>query len=447
MAVMEELALSKSAVEDALECRSEPAWMREKRFQAWRFYETIPMPSGQEEEWRRTSLQNLKIRDITPLYLFPSGLKADVSEVQPASGFLRDIMARNGDEQKPVLLQQNGQTVYCFLPSAWKDKGVILLPLERAVNEYPDLVVNHFMKEGLRIKDDKFLALHGAFWAGGVFFYVPPKLNLDVPVEMYSYLDQAGAGSFPHNLIILDAGSQASFTEYYLSSAISGQIFHNGGDEVYLYPNAKLSYSTLQDWQDNLYNVSNFKVLMKRDSILDWMMGLTGSQISKAHYETVLQGEGADCQMHGMIFGTKRDHLDVFTLMEHVSPHTTANLFYKGVVRDRARAVFQGLIKIRKEASQTDSYLANKNLVLSNKARIDTMPRLEIDNNDVKASHGAAVGYVEDSELFYLMSRGIPRQDAERMMVDAFLGPLFNRISSERAREFWRSSINARLAN
>lgn len=447
MAVMEELNLSENMLQRVLETNSEPEWMRAKRMAAWEKYESLPMPSGQEEEWRRTSLKDLKADEIIPFTPGPRKTGASQSTVVPTSDLLKEVIRRNVTKQKPLLVQQNGETIYYSLPDAWKEKGVIFLPLEEAAIRYPDLVAGHFMKRGLQADEDKFLALHGALWGGGLFLYVPPKVALDESMEIYFYLDRLKGGSFPHNLVVLDSQSQATFVEYYLSAPLEGQIFHDGGAELYLYPHARLSYAVLHDWQDNIFNVSNYRVLMERDSQLDWMVGLCGSRISKAHYETLLLGEGADCRMSGIMFGSKRNHLDVFTLMDHISPHTVANLLYKGVVRDRARAIFQGNIKIRREALQTDSYLANRNLVLSNRARVDTMPRLEIDNNDVRASHGASVGYVEESEIFYLMSRGIPRKEAEKMIVEAFLGPLFNKISSNAAREFWQAGIEARLGN
>jgi Fe-S cluster assembly protein SufD len=241
-------------------------------------------------------------------------------------------------------------------------------------------------------------------------------------------MDSSRAVAAPHNLIVLGANARATVVEELLGDSASETSFHCGATEAYLGPNSRLVFATLQDWGRQTYHYSNQRARLERGAELQWVQTVLGGRRVKTNSYFNLEGEGAQAFVHGFAFGDSTQHFDQHTLQRHVAGHTTSDLLIKVALRDRARSVYQGLIQVYEGAQGTDAYQANRNLVLSPKARADSIPGLEILANDVRCTHGATIGQLDEEQVYYLMARGLPRREAERLIVEGFFEPVLARI-------------------
>lgn len=230
-----------------------------------------------------------------------------------------------------------------------------------------------------------------------------------------------------------------------LSEPAEGAAFHCGGTEVFVGAGAKLTFASLQDWSRNVFHYSNARADLARDAELQWIQVMVGGRATKANAWFNLNGPGARAYVHGFMFGDQRQHFHLHTLQRHLQPNCTSDLLIKGCLKDKARSVYQGLIQVAEGAQKTDAYQANRNLLLSDQARADSIPGLEILANDVRCTHGATIGYVEPEHLYYLMARGLPRIEAQRLIVEAFFEPVLDRIPLEAVRDRLRDEIARKI--
>ena len=431
---------SREAVEALSRAKGEPDWALAARLRAWEIYEATPMPSLREEEWRRTSIRMLKLDQQEPFSAItpPATSLAEVPEAARAG------LSEEG--RAGLLVQHNSTTVYHTLDAALAAKGVIFTGLDEAVREHPDLLQRYLLTEAVPAEHDKFSALHAAFWSGGSFLYVPRNVVIETPIQARVYADAGAAAIFAHTLIVLETGAEAAFIDEFISPTAEGtQGFSDGGVELFTGAGAHLRYFSVQDWGRHVYHFNTQRLIADRDSTTNSLTILLGGKLTKSNVESSLRGEGAFSEMLGIYFGDGTQHFDQHTLQDHVMPNTTSDLLFKGVLRDRARQVFAGLIRVEPHAQKTNAYQANRNLLLSDKARVDTMPKLEIGANDVRCTHGATIGQVEPEYLFYLMSRGLSREEAERTIVEGFLDEIVQRIPLEEVRDRLADAIQAKM--
>jgi Fe-S cluster assembly protein SufD len=422
------------AVTDLVERRDEPDWMRERRVAAWQAYEQIPMPTRQDEEWRRTDLRGLRLDQMEPY--------------GPAGGAQASLLpnAERDEGLAGFLGLRDAKLVERQLAEEWAAKGVIFSDLATAVREHADVVRDHFMTRCVPPTDSKFAALHGAFWDNGTFLYVPRGVTISAPLRVVVSADTPGRASLPHTLIILAEGSQATFVEEVVSPDGAEQGFSSRVTEIFLGPAAQLNYANVQHWGRSVFDFHTERALLGKDSTLVLRSIEMGSQLSKGRVETIMQGPGSNARLVGLYFGDGRQHLDRYTLQDHVAPHATSDLLFKGVLTDHARSVYSGLIRVHPHAQKTDAYQQNRNLLLSRTARADSIPNLEIGANDVRCTHGATVGKVDEEELFYIMCRGLTRTDATRLIVEGFVDPQIEELPIAGLRESLRREIGARVA-
>jgi Fe-S cluster assembly protein SufD len=293
--------------------------------------------------------------------------------------------------------------------------------------------------------EDWYTAVGAAIRSGGAFVHVPDGVEAAVPMLVLHWIDGAGRLVTPRSLVALGRGSRATIVEEQLSEAGDGISFHDGGTEVFVGPEAKLVLATVQDWSRNVYHYSNARVRIDRDGELQWIQAALGSRMMKANSYFDLAGPGAQAYVHGFLFGDSRQHFHLHTLQRHRVDHTTSDLLIKCCLRDRARSVYQGLIQVSEGAQRTDAYQANRNLLLSDQARADSIPGLEILANDVRCTHGATIGHVDPEQMYYLMARGLPRAQAERLIVEGFFAPVLDRIPLEGVREQLRQVIQHKI--
>jgi Fe-S cluster assembly protein SufD len=414
-------ALNRAAVE-ALGS-DEPQWLRERRLAAWDVYESLPMPTTKLEEWRYTDLsRKLKLDDL--LFVKPAG-GAVARPDFPAR--LREAMDADR-EASGHLVEMDGAVVHTDLTEELSSQGVILMSLRQAVKEHPDLLEKHLATRALPAEEGKFQALNAALWTDGIVLVVPKDVRLELPVRVSRWASHPGAALFSRTLIIAEQGSQVSYVDEILSEDFEEQTFASSAVEVFAQDGAQVQYVSLQRMGENAFYMSAQRTLANRDSTLDTLNVNLGASIARVDLNAQLLGPGANSDMLGLYFADGKQHFDHNTSQDHVAPNTTSDLLYKGALDDESRAVFRGIIKVHKGAQRTDAYQTNRNLLLSEHARADSLPNLEIEADDVRCSHGATIGQLDAESLFYLMSRGLSREIAERLVVLGFLGEVLSRL-------------------
>ncbi len=400
---------------------NEPQWMLDLRLNAWEVYEETPMPTTNDEEWRRTTLRRLKLDQIGPSVNGDAALGVSIPE------FLGGQLTE--DEAGGNMLQIDGVVERYELSDSLKEQGVIFCDMHTAVQDYPELVQKYFMTKGVPVSEGKFAALHGAFWRGGTFLYVPKNTQAAAP--LHTVLWSASGKTFTHTLVVLETGSEAIFMDEYASADGQGQALHNGVIELLVGDNASLIYAGLQDFGRNMWQLNHERGRVGRDGKLDWVTSMMGTRLTKAFQTMELDQPGAWGRMSGIFFTNGRQHLDLDTQQNHNAEETVSDLLYKGALKGKSRTVWQGMIKALPDSQRINGFQANRNLMLDRTARADSIPGLEIMADDVICTHASAIGRLDEEELFYLMSRGIPRKIAVEMSVQGFFDPLMRRIPFE----------------
>ncbi len=402
----------------------EPEWMLRRRLEAFEIYESLPIPTIRDEAWRRTNIRRLKLDRIGPslngaghLPEMPTKVSRRLMEV-PAGG---------------ELVQVDGITRSYNLSDTLQEQGVIFCDMHQAVQEHGDLVQAHFMTRAVQPEEGKFAALHAAFWRGGTFLYVPAGVKAAAP--LHTSLWSASGKTFTHTLVVIDTGAEAVFSDEYGSAESKEQFLHNGVVELIVGDQASLTYVSLQEFGNNMWQFTHERARVGRDARLDWIMSIMGTGLSKQFQTVELDDRGGWARMSGLFFGDGRQHFDLDTQQNHNAADTTSDLLYKGAMKHKARSVWQGMIKALPGAQRIDGFQANRNLLLESSARADSIPGLEIEADDVRCTHASTIGKLDEEEIFYLMSRGIEREVALRMVVQGFFDPIMQRIPFEGVRE------------
>ena len=440
---------------------TEPQWMRKKRLEAYALYESLPMPHTTEDDvwrrtvdirtqdyWRRTRrhLRGFALEKYHPSAA-TNGAASGLSGLQPPS---------TSEETAGALVQVDGQCQHVSLSTALERKGVYFAHLHTALREREELLRSYFMTRAVTLETalksgnialhNKFDALHGAFWQGGYLLHVPKGLRVEVPLHVHIKMSEAQQADLSHTLIIAEAGSQVTILEDNLSTDNTTSGLHSGAVEIFAGQNANVTYVQVQHWNRHIWNFASHRAIVDRDAHLCWVTSAFGGRLSKVNQAVVLEGPGCNAQMLGLSFTDARQHLDVSTAQEHVSPHTSSDLLYRTVLKDRSQTAWGGNIYVYPEANHTDAYQKNDNLVLSERAHADTLPGLEIEAHEVRCTHGATAGKIDAEQVFYLMSRGIPYAQAERLIVDGFFEPVMERIPLESVQEELRALVTHKLA-
>ena len=414
-------AINRDAVE-AL-AASEPGWLRDRRLHAWAVYEETPFPTTKLEEWRYTDVS--KMLDLDALRLADDPHVPDDRAAFP----LNLVAAMDADrEATGHLVEVDGRVVHTDLAEALATRGVVLSSLREAVETRPELVEKYLATEALPAEEGKFQALNAALWSDGIFLYVPRGVQLDLPVRISRWVSDAGTAVFSRTLIVAEEGSRVSYVDEVLSDDLAAQSLVSSAVEVIAQDNAQVQYVSLQRLGRGAFHQSAQRTLASRDATLDTLNVSLGASVSRVDLNARLLGPGANSDMLGLYFGDSDQHFDHNTSQDHVADHASSDLLYKGALDDSSRSVFRGIIRVHPGAQGTDAYQTNRNLLLSKDARSDSLPNLEIEADDVRCSHGATVGHLNTEALFYLLSRGLPKEQAERLVVMGFLGEVMSRL-------------------
>ncbi|WP_422930641.1 Fe-S cluster assembly protein SufD [Singulisphaera sp. PoT] len=427
---------SESAFERVLKERDEPEWLRERRKQAFALLQNTPMPTSRDEEWRRTDIRGLKLANFAP-----------PERVEP-SAEAKDALAPSWNalstHYATGIEQINGVVTKKADPS--KLNGAIFVDLETAVREHPALLERFLLTECVSANSDAFSALHAAFWTGGTFLYVPKGVKVEAPIFSLVGLAREGRVDLEHTLIVLEDGAEATFVrETTGRDRGDDAALHVGAVEIFVGTGARLQFVNIQNWDLKTWHFSRERALVGRDATLQWTVGALGSRLAKVNQEVALTGQGAKAQVNGVMFTSGRQHLAYFTRQDHMAPNTNSDLLYKGGLKDSSRVVWKGMIRVEKDAQKTDAYQKNENLILSDTARADSIPGLEIEANDVRCTHGATAGRVDEDMIFYSRSRGIDEETAIRLIVEGFFANVYDRIALEPVRETLRQAVADKL--
>jgi Fe-S cluster assembly protein SufD len=378
-------------------------------------YEALPVPTTSDEPWRFTDL-----KDFDPEAFRSAG---PVQGLTPATSML-DI-----DVAGLAVVTESGIEIQRA------PEGVTFEPLDE----------NHERLGQLVGHDEKFAAHNAALWQNGLLVVIPKGVQLEQPLYV-RIVNTADKGSlFFRLLVIAEEGSSATLIEEYTSASPELPGYSNAAVELFVEQAAKLEYVSLQNLSRETWHFATHHARVERDAELDWVAGGFGSKKGKTRIQNDLAGQGATSRVTGAYFADGDQHLDYDTFQEHIAPNTTSDFAFKGALRDEARAVWRGMIRVEKDAQKTNAYQENRNLMLSKQAHADSIPGLEILANDVRCTHGATLGQVDREQLFYLMARGLSRAEAERLIVRGFFQDILDRIELEPVRETLGEALEARI--
>ncbi len=433
---MMETTTSLSFTEDGFEAfaagREEPQWLSDLRNAAWKKFSELPWPARNDEEWIRTDIRQFKL-DRYSLALEPLTSEATAT-----------ALMRDGVELGGGCTSFDGRKVDSFLKDKWAEKGVVFGSFGDVIRSHGDLIQPYLLRRAVNPNYDKFAALHTAFMTGGTILYIPRGIVVDEPFHALSTLSN-GSADFGHTLVILEDGAEATMLSETASEDVDGGGLHCGAIELVLNPGAHLRYVNLQNWGSNVWHFAHQKAVVDRDASLQWTIAAMGAKVAKVNQHVGLIGEGANCQVNGVMFTEGKQHLSYHTLQHHEAPNCRSDFLYKAGLQDKSRTVWRGMIKVDPIAQRTDGYQRNDNLLLSAAARADSIPGLEIEADDVRCTHGSTSGRVDDELIFYAQCRGYTRKEAIQMIVTGFFQKVFDRISIESVREALGLAIARRV--
>ena len=415
-------------MENESEAPAWPEWF--DRAAALQEYESTPPPTRKDEAWRFASIMDLDLSGFVP-----APAAANVASIIAASQGL--------DKSAAKMIFANNATVHVDVLRL--PEGVIFSPLGAAAREHGDLFRKYFMAQPVELGSHKYAALHRGRVTGGAFLYVPPGTEISLPVEIFHWVEGTGSSVFPHTLIVCGENSRVTVVDRF-QSADGRRAFACGVNDLHLARGAKLTYVAVQDWSRVSLAFHLNSTIVDGDARCTSLTANFGGGIVRGESLSRLIGEGARSEMYSINPVEGEREIDQRTLQDHVAPNATSDLLYLNALDDKARTVFAGLIKVQPAAHGTDAYQKVRNLILSDEADPNSMPGLEILNDDVRCTHGATNGPVSEEELFYMRARGIPREAASRLIVNGFFCSLLEKIPDPALREYLAGLLAKRLA-
>lgn len=424
--------LTPDIVQKISEEKHDPQWMQLFRLQALQIYNEMQVP-----DWG-PSIAGLDMEHIVTYVRPNTKMSAKWSEVPKD---IKDTFERLGIPQAErkslagVGAQYDSELVYHNVRSEVVELGVVYTDMESALKgPYADMVRKHFMKL-VTPHDHKFAALHGAVWSGGSFVYVPPGVSVEIPLQSYFRLNAPGAGQFEHTLIIVDEGAYLHFIEGCSAPKYNIANLHAGCVELFVGKNAKLRYSTIENWSKNMYNLNTKRALVEEGGTIEWVSGSFGSHVSYLYPMSILKGRGARMEFTGITFAGKGQNLDTGAKVVHSAPETTSYMNTRSISKDGGISTFRSSVVVNKDAENSKSSVSCQSLMLDDISRSDTIPAMDIRTKNADIGHEAKIGRISDEAVFYLMSRGISEEDARAMIVSGFADDVSKELPLEYAVE------------
>ena len=414
--------------------KNEPKWMLEHRLGSLKIFLELKMPSWGPD------LLPLNLDEII-FYARPGTEETDDWQELPED--IRKVYDRLGipEAERKVLAgvgaQYESEIVYHNLKSQWEDLGVIFMDMDDAVREHPDLVKENFMK-CVPNTDHKFAALHGAVWSGGTFLYVPKGVVISDPLQAYFRMNAKNMGQFEHTLIIAEEDSELHYIEGCSAPKYGSIGLHAGCVEILVRPGAKVKYSSVENWSRDTFNLNTKRAIVERDGFIEWIGGNMGSGVTMLYPCSKLVGESARCDHLGIAFANAGQWIDTGAKVEHLASNTSSKVVSKSVSKDGGVSVFRGAIDIAPNLRDCTAHMSCDALLLDEKSRTETTPRLNIESNDVSVAHEATVGKLNQEDVFYMMSRGLSEEEALAMIINGFMEPIVRELPLEYAVEMNR---------
>ena len=422
-----------TAFEQFVASRCEPAWVTDLRRRSFEAYRKLLVKELDPEEWKR-----IDIRAFRPE-------RFAIQEAAPAETAAFGTLLADRADFAGVVSHVDGFCTRSTLSESLAAKGVLFGNLSDLIQTHGDVLKPHLMTSAVIPEADRFAAWHGAFWTGGAVLYVPRNVQVSEPLYSLIGLVAEGAADLSHTLVILEQGASATLLEETSSASTTAAGVHVGAVELLLAARSNLRYVQLQNWNEKTWHFGHQGGRLQADASLQWTLAGLGSKLAHIHQEVFLDGKGSTAQVNGVTFATQKQLISYYTQQTHNAANTTSDLLYKDVVRDTARCVWRGMIKVAKDAQKSDGYQRNDGLLLSDTCRVDAIPGLEIEADDVRCTHGATAGRVDEEQLFYGMCRGLTRSEAMHMIVTGFFQRVYDRIPVEIVRETLGQAVERKL--
>ena len=421
---------SLDAVEAIIQKYNEPDWLAEERRAALRSFKALPAPTNRDEVWRYSQLGRF---DIGGLELVKEPRSREVSD--------RITMRITDSDAEGVLVHKGPEVVH--RDSKITEAGVIFTDLRTALREHEDLVKKH-LYSAVNATQTKYTALNSALWENGTFVYVPRNVEVALPLGAFTTADRGGLIA-PRTLVVVDVNAKVTYLDEYTSEPFNERLVVSGATEIILKDGAGLRYVSLQNWSRDVVHINKLRAHLDRNSRLESLTVSVGADAARAEVECLLEGPGADSEMLGLYFADKGQHYNQYTVQHHAADHAHSDLLFKGALRDASTAVYSGVIQVDEGAQKTDAYQTNRNLLLDADSEAVSIPQLEIAANDVRCSHGSTTGPVPEDQRFYLMSRGLPPEVAEHVLVTGFLHEVMGRVTLPKVAEYVERVVQAKL--
>lgn len=430
------MGFTRQDVEALSAALGEPSWVLERRMQAFDYFEKLEMPGEKEEPWRYTDLRRLR-------FSFDAYSLAKPNAALELTDEQRSFLEKEG-ERGGYIVQRDADVVLRHLNPEIAQQGVILTDLTTALREHEELLRDRLFTQ-TRPDEHIFAALHAAAFSGGTFLYVPKNVTVALPIESQRWVDVDGATVAPHTVIIVEENAEVMYFERYESTGLGAEALSVGGAEIFAAKNSRVTQVLLQEFGEQVWHFHRQNASIEDGVNYRSLVVTLGAKFSRQEVATHMKGTGDNVEMLGLYFAEHGQHFDFRTLQDHMAPNGYSDLLYKGALKNESRTVYSGNIRVHEPAAKTDAYQTNRNLVLSDHAKADSKPELEILNNDVKCSHGASVGHINEAEVFYLMTRGISREDAERLIVVGFFEEVVGRVSQPEIRQVLSEAIERKI--
>ncbi|MBN1665953.1 MAG: Fe-S cluster assembly protein SufB [Anaerolineales bacterium] len=426
--------LDRKVVEQISALKGEPEWMLQFRLKALEHYQQRPMPT-----WGG----DISTLDLDNIYYYVKPTEGEGRSWDDVPDSIKETFERLGipeAEQKflaGVGAQYESEMVYHSIQEHLEKQGVIFLSIEEGLRQHPDLFREYFSTV-IPIEDNKFAALNSAVWSGGSFVYIPKGVKVDLPLQAYFRLNVANIGQFERSLIIADEGAQVHYVEGCTAPQYTTDSFHSGVIEIVVKKNARVRYTTIQNWSNNVYNLVTQRARVEEGGTMEWVDANLGSKLTMKYPSCYLMGPGAHGEILSMAFAGRGQHQDTGGKVIHFAPNTSSKIVSKSISKDGGRASYRGLLKVYAGNGNVRSNVVCDALLLDETSRSDTYPYIEIDEQDVTIGHEASVSKVGEEQLFYLMSRGLSEEEATTMIVSGFIEPLVKELPMEYAIEMNR---------
>jgi len=434
MSIEMKLQFDREAIIQFSKQSAEPEWMLNLRLEGYDHYQQLPLP-----KLDKTKIDKWNMDGFVPFRTQPS-----VTAIQDLPEEVQKVLATEDKVEKAVLVQKDASVIYTSLPESLKSQGVVFTSLQAALATHGELIQKYFMQLDSKIDSHKISALHAAAWSGGVFLYIPKNVEVKVPVQAVFYASGNESGLIPHILIVTEANSSVDYIDNYMSEKDQSMI-QNGIVEIHVGEGSRVNFTSVRTLNDQATDYIFRHASVEKDGRMEWLLAEMNDGNTVTQNTTHLEGNGSSAESKLITIGSGAQKTDVVSKMTHTGKNSDSQMLVKGVVKDEASAILNGITFIEKGATKANGEQAEKLLMLSPKARGDANPILLIDEDDVKAGHAASAGQINPMQIFYMMSRGIPKEEAQRLIIFGFLAQVVDAIPNKEIKKVLEAAIERKV--